>query len=299
MKTSPKPFADRLRASSPKARGCFFLFMIVALVFFLPVNQTFAQSTQAEIEFWQTVKNSPDPLELQAYLDIYPQGKFAPLARIRIRKLANVSGTQPVDQTRDSLIEPPQGEFIEQPQSIEPSRIEPVAPAQAPVPPPVEIPVFRAEDTNVTDAMCRQRLGPQGVAASDFGGTASICLCRPPFEISSDGTFCVRAEGTVAPPRIVVPPQPQARRPVAKPRPAKIKRRRPPPAVKRKPRSRNYPKRPPRAQARAIANRYCRQRYGKNLRNVVVKKSKFYCNYSLDGGSNIAVKRKKFKDISR
>ncbi len=299
MNISPKPFSALPKAFSRKPRGGLLVIMLLALAFFLPVNQTFAQSNQAEIEFWQTVKNSPDPTELQAYLDIYPQGKFAPLARIRLRKLTNDTGTEPVDQIQNRPIEPPRGEFIEQPQLIEPSRIEPITPAQAPVPPPVEIPVFRAEDTNVTDAMCRQRLGPQGVAASDFGGTASICLCRPPFEISSDGTFCVRAEGTVVPPRIVVPPQPQARRPVAKPRPAKIKRRRPPPAVKRKPRSRNYQKRPPRAQARAIANRYCRQRYGKNLRNVVVKKSKFYCNYSLDGGSNIAVKRKKFKDISR
>jgi len=301
MNRSPKPFSALPRASSRKPRSYFLLVMLLALAFFLPVNQTFAQSSQAEIEFWQTVKNSPNPSELQAYLDVYPQGKFATLARIRLRKLTNNAGTKPVDQVQDKPIVPAQGEPIEPSQPIEPPRIEPISPAPAPppAPPPVELPTFKPENTNVTDAICRQRLGPQGVAASDFGGTASICLCRPPFEISSDGTFCVRAEATVAPPRIVVPPQRKTRRPVTKPRPTRTKRRRPPPVVKRAPRSRNYPKRPPRAQARAIANSYCRRRYGKNLRSVVVKKSKFYCHYSLDGGNIIAVKKKKFKDISR
>mgnify|MGYP000190898932 CR=1 FL=1 len=40
-----------------------------------------------EIEFWQTVKDSDDLDLLQAYLDEYPNGKFASLAKIKIRKL--------------------------------------------------------------------------------------------------------------------------------------------------------------------------------------------------------------------
>ncbi len=337
MNSSPKPFSAPQRASSCKLQGYFLLVMLLALTFFLPLNQVFAQSNQAEIEFWQTVKNSPNPSELQAYLDIYPQGKFAPLARIRLKKIAGKPGTKPVDQVQGNPGEPVRQELIEPSPPVDPSRILPIAPAPpieptqgdpiqpsqtvpiapapatapppapatapppapAPAPPPVELPVFKPEDTNVTDDICRQRLGPQGVAASDFGGTASICLCRPQFEISSDGSFCVRAEAIVPPPRIVVPPQQKTRRPVTKPRPPRTQRRRPPPVVKRAPRSRNYQKRPPRAQARAIANRYCRSRYGKNLRKVVVKKSKFYCHYALDGNNIIAVKKKKYKDIPR
>ncbi len=323
MNSSPKPFSSAQRASSCRLQGYFLLVMLLALTFFLPLNQVFAQSSQAEIEFWQTVKNSPDPSELQAYLDIYPQGKFAPLARIRLKKIARKPGTNPVDQVLGDPGEPVRQELIEPSQPVDPSRIEPMAPPQPiepaqgdpiqpsqtvpfapapappPPPPPVELPVFKPEDTNVTDDICRQRLGPQGVAASDFGGTASICLCRPPFEISSDGSFCVRAEITEPPPRIIVPPQRKTRRPVTKPRPPRTQRRRPPPVVKRAPRSGNYQKRPPRAQARAIANRYCRRRFGKNLRKVVVKKSKFYCHYALDGNNIIAVKKKKYKDIPR
>ncbi len=314
MNNSPKSLLAHPRAPSCKLRGNFLVIMLLALAFVLPVNQTFAQSSQAEIEFWQTVKNSQDPSELQAYLDVYPQGEFAPLARIRIKKLTNAPATRTVDQIENTPLEPVQGESPESSQLIEPSQpfqpSQPLEPAQTapaaptlppapPPPPPVEMPIFKPEETNVTDDICRQRLGPQGVAAPDFGGTASICLCRPPFEISSDGTFCVQAQAIEPPPIIAAPPQPAVRRPITKPRPTITKRRRPPPAATRRPRSKNYPKRPPRAQARAIANSYCRRRYGKNLRSVVVKKSKFYCHYSLDGGSILAVKKKKFKDISR
>lgn len=45
------------------------------------------QADLAEIEFWQSVKNSMDVAELEIYLNIYPQGQFAPLANIRINKL--------------------------------------------------------------------------------------------------------------------------------------------------------------------------------------------------------------------
>ncbi len=308
MNNPPRPFLAAPRAPLCKSRQNFLAIMLLALAFVLPINQVFAQSSQAEIEFWQTVKNSQDPTELQAYLDVYPQGEFAPLARIRINKLTNGPGTAPVDQTEASPLDPVQGEPPESSQRLEPfqpsqpfepAQTTPAAPVLPPAPPPDEIPIFKPEEPNVTDEICRQQLGPQGVAASDFSGTASICRCRPPFEISSDGTFCVQTQAIEPPPRIIAPPQPQIRRPVPRPRPTTTERRRPPPAAKRRPRSKNYPKRPPRAQARAIANRYCRNRYGKNLRSVVVKKSKFYCHYSLDGGSIIAVKKKKFKNIRR
>ena len=40
-----------------------------------------------ELEFWKSVKDSKDPDMLQAYLDKYPNGKFSPLAKIKIKKL--------------------------------------------------------------------------------------------------------------------------------------------------------------------------------------------------------------------
>ena len=40
-----------------------------------------------ELEYWNVVKKSNDVDLLQAYLDEYPNGKFAPLAKIKIKKL--------------------------------------------------------------------------------------------------------------------------------------------------------------------------------------------------------------------
>ncbi|MBV9756383.1 MAG: ankyrin repeat domain-containing protein [Alphaproteobacteria bacterium] len=46
----------------------------------------FAQDA-GEIEFWKSVSDSKNPAELQAYLNTYPNGRFAPLARLRITQL--------------------------------------------------------------------------------------------------------------------------------------------------------------------------------------------------------------------
>ena len=48
-------------------------------------SATFTQ--QAELAFWDTVKDSDDPAIIQSYLDRYPQGTFAALAGLLIAKL--------------------------------------------------------------------------------------------------------------------------------------------------------------------------------------------------------------------
>jgi len=50
----------------------------------------FAQD-QGEITFWNSVKDSKNASELNAYIDAYPQGKFAPLARLRIKELGGAA----------------------------------------------------------------------------------------------------------------------------------------------------------------------------------------------------------------
>jgi uncharacterized protein len=39
----------------------------------------------ADLAFWQSIENSADPAEYRAYLDAFPDGRFAPLARLRAR----------------------------------------------------------------------------------------------------------------------------------------------------------------------------------------------------------------------
>lgn len=95
-------------------------FSLSALIlgFGIAVGSTFAlpavaqpASEAAETAFWDSVKDSRDPAEVQAYLDKFPNGLFAPLARIRIRNLQSASkpapapaaSTQPQQQPSQSV----------------------------------------------------------------------------------------------------------------------------------------------------------------------------------------------------
>jgi hypothetical protein len=46
--------------------------------------------SRAELAYWESVKDSNDPVELEAYLRRYPDGRFASLAKRRIRALREV-----------------------------------------------------------------------------------------------------------------------------------------------------------------------------------------------------------------
>jgi hypothetical protein len=42
---------------------------------------------EMDLDFWENIQNSDDPDEYEAYLEEFPDGKFASLARIRLKKL--------------------------------------------------------------------------------------------------------------------------------------------------------------------------------------------------------------------
>jgi formylglycine-generating enzyme required for sulfatase activity len=52
---------------------------------------------QYELEFWQSIQNSTDAGDYEAYLEAYPDGKFAPLAKTRAARYKKAS--EPVKQT--------------------------------------------------------------------------------------------------------------------------------------------------------------------------------------------------------
>jgi TPR repeat protein len=62
----------------------------------------------SEITFWESVRNTRDPAELQAYLEAYPSGQFAPLARLRLNKLQEPAGepSQASDATDTAPVSP-------------------------------------------------------------------------------------------------------------------------------------------------------------------------------------------------
>nr|VFJ46266.1 MAG: Formylglycine-generating enzyme, required for sulfatase activity, contains SUMF1/FGE domain [Candidatus Kentron sp. FM]VFJ54353.1 MAG: Formylglycine-generating enzyme, required for sulfatase activity, contains SUMF1/FGE domain [Candidatus Kentron sp. FM]VFK10047.1 MAG: Formylglycine-generating enzyme, required for sulfatase activity, contains SUMF1/FGE domain [Candidatus Kentron sp. FM] len=53
-----------------------------------PPVATPTMGSSAEQDFWNSIEQSKDPDEYRAYLEQYPNGSFAPLARTRIRKFA-------------------------------------------------------------------------------------------------------------------------------------------------------------------------------------------------------------------
>lgn len=74
--------------------------------------------TAVELAFWDSIKNSSNVDDLKEYLASYPQGRFAGLARNRLRSLEGAPAVAPV--------KPPPAAGVSKPS----------APAAAPVPPP-------------------------------------------------------------------------------------------------------------------------------------------------------------------
>lgn len=56
-----------------------------------PTKDTAAQAGSAEITFWESVHDSKNPVELEAYLKAFPTGKFVPMARLRLEKLGRAA----------------------------------------------------------------------------------------------------------------------------------------------------------------------------------------------------------------
>lgn len=61
--------------------------LILAGLLFAPTTLASEQTEAAEISFWESVRDSKEAVELEAYLKAYPNGTFAPLAQVRIKKL--------------------------------------------------------------------------------------------------------------------------------------------------------------------------------------------------------------------
>ena len=260
-----------------------------------------AEDEQVEIEFWQSVKSSKYIQEFEAYLWAYPNGRFAPLARIRIKQLIpkpdkstppkTVSRPQPIQPQRPAVVTtpapaPPPPIYVQPQVPTRPARqpeiAQPVPPVFQPAPAPV--PVL------LSDAECRTKYGQHGIAETDaFSSSGMVCSCRVPYQVSVDGGNCIRPFGVTVIPRL-------------RPRPLIVEANLSPTKrtdakdnASRK--TKTSKRRPGKARGRAIANRYCRRKYGSSLTSVVVKKSKFYCHYNVGADGFTAVKKKKFKNL--
>ena len=61
-------------------------------------------SNAAEILFWQSIQDSDSPAMFSAYLDQYPRGTFAQLARLKIEQLSKPAQIQPKRPPKDRKI---------------------------------------------------------------------------------------------------------------------------------------------------------------------------------------------------
>jgi hypothetical protein len=70
-----------------------------------PSGQQTSDETAIELTFWNTVKHTKDPAILQTYLDRYPNGAFAGLARVMMERL--VKGQETKQPAPTPTIAPP------------------------------------------------------------------------------------------------------------------------------------------------------------------------------------------------
>ena len=68
--------------------ACIALLLSLALGAGAQSTDTSAETLRAEMVFWESVRNSTDPADFRAYLEQYPNGRFAALARNRLAALA-------------------------------------------------------------------------------------------------------------------------------------------------------------------------------------------------------------------
>ena len=87
--------------------------------------------TEFELTFWQTIAGSDDIAQYQAYLNRYPNGTFAELARLRITALGGTPPTAPAPSGPASVSPPPAP--VASPPPLAQSGPVPVPPASAPL----------------------------------------------------------------------------------------------------------------------------------------------------------------------
>jgi hypothetical protein len=75
---------------------CWATLIVAMFALGLTASDAHSQSVSPdELVFWQAVEQSGRPAEYQAYLNAFPNGRFAPLARIRAAGPASVAGPAP------------------------------------------------------------------------------------------------------------------------------------------------------------------------------------------------------------
>ena len=100
-----------------------------------------------ELEFWESVRNSTDAADYEAYLEAYPDGRFAPLARSRAERYKKTSAAAP-EEPEPAVAEEPEPAVAEEPEP---------AVTEEPEKPALSIEGMDAEYEVVTNANVREK----------------------------------------------------------------------------------------------------------------------------------------------
>jgi hypothetical protein len=68
---------------------------VIVLPMLLPAAAHADDDPALDLAFWQSIQSSTDPAEYQAYLDTFPNGKFAKLALLRAHPTASAAADEP------------------------------------------------------------------------------------------------------------------------------------------------------------------------------------------------------------
>jgi formylglycine-generating enzyme required for sulfatase activity len=142
-----------------------------------------------ELAFWESIKDSTHISDYEAYLDAYPNGRFAALARARIERLRPAA---PKSETPEKARPAPVPEAAPKPTPPPPAKAsEPVRPAAAPPASPEKPPGPPATVTEIKDCpMCPTLVGlPRG--AYTMGSNSDDPSERPAHGVSLSGPFAI------------------------------------------------------------------------------------------------------------
>ncbi len=85
-----------------------FRLAVIGLPLLFSVAARADDDTAIDLAFWQSIQNSTDPAEYRAYLDAFPNGKFAKLASIRAHAVAPAPAAAAVASPLPALRPAPQ-----------------------------------------------------------------------------------------------------------------------------------------------------------------------------------------------
>lgn len=151
-------------------------------------------SEQVELTFWDSVKDSTHAGDYEAYLQAYPNGRFAGLARARIERL---KASAPKAETPKAAPAPekPRPPVVKRPADSPPATTAPPAETARPVSVPSQM---QKAGSDVRDCPACPVLAVIAPGAFSMGSSSSDPSEKPPHRVTVEAPFAIgRTEVTV------------------------------------------------------------------------------------------------------